>query len=90
MFKPSLPAKSAFKLIPLAGMLKKLISWTTEHAVTRKQFGKPLTDFGLIKEKFAKMACTVKNAIFLLNIPIAFFFVFPGVRDGEYGLPHSW
>ncbi|KAK4022656.1 complex I assembly factor ACAD9, mitochondrial [Daphnia magna] len=42
-----------------AGMLKKLIGWTAEHAVSRKQFGKALMEFELIQEKFAKMACTV-------------------------------
>lgn len=41
------------------GMLKKLIGWTAEHAVSRKQFGKALMEFELIQEKFAKMACTV-------------------------------
>lgn len=41
-----------------AGILKKLISLTAEHAVTRKQFGQHLSDFGLIKEKFAKLAMT--------------------------------
>lgn len=35
------------------------MGWTAEHAVTRKQFGKHLYEFELIKEKFAKMACTV-------------------------------
>lgn len=35
------------------------MGWTAEHAVTRKQFGKPLMDFELIQEKFAKMACTI-------------------------------
>ncbi|KAI9555608.1 hypothetical protein GHT06_018123 [Daphnia sinensis] len=42
-----------------AGMLKKLLGWTAEHAVSRKQFGKALMEFELIQEKFAKMACTV-------------------------------
>lgn len=40
-------------------MLKKLLGWTAEHAVSRKQFGKALMEFELIQEKFAKMACTV-------------------------------
>lgn len=35
------------------------MSWAGEHAVTRKQFGKTLMEFDLIKEKFAKMACTI-------------------------------
>ncbi|KAK7488577.1 hypothetical protein BaRGS_00020194 [Batillaria attramentaria] len=41
-----------------AGILKKLIGWTAEHATTRRQFGKHLSEFGLIKEKFARMAVT--------------------------------
>ena len=40
-------------------MLRKLVGWTAEHAVTRKQFGKPLMDFDLIKEKFANMAVKI-------------------------------
>ncbi|KAL8589389.1 hypothetical protein ACOMHN_021541 [Nucella lapillus] len=39
-----------------AGILKKLISQTAEHASTRKQFGRHLSEFGLIQEKFSKMA----------------------------------
>lgn len=39
--------------------MKKLLNWTAEHAVTRVQFGKPLKDFEMIQEKFAKMACTI-------------------------------
>lgn len=35
------------------------MGWTAEHAVTRKQFGKPLMDFDLIKEKFANMAVKI-------------------------------
>ncbi|XP_060080588.1 complex I assembly factor ACAD9, mitochondrial-like [Ylistrum balloti] len=41
-----------------AGILKKLIAMTAEHAISRKQFGKHLSEFRLIKEKFAKMAVT--------------------------------
>lgn len=40
-------------------MLKKLMGWTVEHAVTRKQFGKSISEFELIQEKFAKMASTI-------------------------------
>ena len=40
-------------------MLKKLLSWSAEHAINRKQFGKPLMEFELIQEKFAKMATTI-------------------------------
>jgi len=42
-----------------AGILKKLLTWTTEHAVTRTQFGKPLKDFELLQEKFAKIGTTI-------------------------------
>ncbi|KAH9494509.1 Complex I assembly factor acad9, mitochondrial [Bulinus truncatus] len=42
-----------------AGVLKKLINITTKHAMTRSQFGEKLSSFGLIKEKFAKMAISV-------------------------------
>jgi acyl-CoA dehydrogenase family protein 9 len=40
-----------------SGVLKKLIGWTAEHAINRQQFGKPLTEFELIQEKFAKIMC---------------------------------
>ncbi|XP_055882108.1 complex I assembly factor ACAD9, mitochondrial-like isoform X2 [Biomphalaria glabrata] len=42
-----------------AGVLKKLINLTAQHAITRSQFGEKLSSFGLIKEKFAKMAISV-------------------------------
>ena len=32
---------------------------TAEHATQRTQFGKRLTEFGLIQEKFARLASTV-------------------------------
>lgn len=41
------------------GMLRKLLGWSAEHAITRKQFGKSLMEFELMQEKFAKMACTI-------------------------------
>ncbi|PVD25321.1 hypothetical protein C0Q70_15821 [Pomacea canaliculata] len=41
-----------------AGILKKMIGWTAEHAATRSQFGKRLSEFGLIQEKFARMTVT--------------------------------
>ncbi|KAM5280437.1 complex I assembly factor ACAD9, mitochondrial [Ctenodactylus gundi] len=40
----------------VAGMLKKLIELAAEHACTRKQFNRNLSEFGLIQEKFALMA----------------------------------
>jgi acyl-CoA dehydrogenase family member 9 len=42
-----------------AGIMKKLMGWTVEHAVARKQFGKRLMDFELMQEKFAQMATTI-------------------------------
>ncbi len=36
--------------------IRKLIAIAKEHALTRKQFGKPLAEFGLIESKFAQMA----------------------------------
>jgi len=40
----------------LTGTMKSVISVAANHAVNRKQFGKTITEFGLIKEKFAQMA----------------------------------
>ena len=45
----------------LSGFLKVLMGKAAEHAVTRKQFGKTLSEFDMMKEKFAKMACTVSK-----------------------------
>uniref|UniRef100_A0A8C6TUL7 Complex I assembly factor ACAD9, mitochondrial n=1 Tax=Neogobius melanostomus TaxID=47308 RepID=A0A8C6TUL7_9GOBI len=39
-----------------AGMIKKLMELTSEYAATRKQFNKPLSEFGMVQEKFALMA----------------------------------
>ncbi|NXW83438.1 ACAD9 dehydrogenase, partial [Alopecoenas beccarii] len=39
-----------------SGMIKRLIEMTAEHACTRKQFNKKLSDFGLIQEKFCLLA----------------------------------
>ena len=55
-----------------AGILKKLVGWTAEHAVTRKQFGKSLYEFELMKDKFAKMACTVN---FIQNRFLKYFLI---------------
>ncbi|XP_074139797.1 complex I assembly factor ACAD9, mitochondrial [Sminthopsis crassicaudata] len=40
----------------VAGMIKKLIAMTAEYACTRKQFNRPLSEFGLIEEKFTLLA----------------------------------
>jgi len=37
-------------------MLRRLLKLTTEHAITRHQFGKSLSQFGLIKHKIAQVA----------------------------------
>ncbi|XP_014833081.1 PREDICTED: acyl-CoA dehydrogenase family member 9, mitochondrial [Poecilia mexicana] len=39
-----------------AGMIKKLMELTSEYAVSRKQFNRSLSEFGMIQEKFALMA----------------------------------
>ncbi|KAH3816308.1 hypothetical protein DPMN_117821, partial [Dreissena polymorpha] len=41
-----------------AGMLKKLIGFAAEHAISRTQFKEKLMNFGLIQEKFSTMAVT--------------------------------
>ena len=35
--------------------MKKVLGWAVEHALSRKQFGLNLTEFGLIKEKIGRM-----------------------------------
>ncbi|KAG7164836.1 Complex I assembly factor ACAD9-like [Homarus americanus] len=42
-----------------AGILKKIMGWALEHAVTRKQFGHHLSEFAMIKEKFARMSVAI-------------------------------
>ncbi|ESO91377.1 hypothetical protein LOTGIDRAFT_182642 [Lottia gigantea] len=42
-----------------AGALKKLLGMTTEHATSRKQFHQPIAHFGMIKEKFGKIATQI-------------------------------
>lgn len=42
-----------------SGMLKKLLSMTIDHAVNRKQFGHQLSEFAMIKEKFAHMSVNI-------------------------------
>ncbi len=39
-----------------AGAMKELLRLTAQHANTRKQFGKLIREFGLVKEKFGKIA----------------------------------
>jgi acyl-CoA dehydrogenase family protein 9 len=38
------------------GGMKTIIKWATDHASTRKQFDRPIADFGLIQDKLTKMA----------------------------------
>ncbi|GAB1600902.1 acyl-CoA dehydrogenase family member 9, mitochondrial-like [Argonauta hians] len=42
-----------------SGALKKLLASTTEHAISRSQFGKKLYEFGIIKEKLANIAMNI-------------------------------
>lgn len=42
-----------------AGVLKKLIKLVAQHATERKQFGKQLKEFQIIKEKVAKLSMDV-------------------------------
>lgn len=42
-----------------AGSLKKLVQSTMQHAITRQQFGKRLSEFEIIKGKFSKMAVII-------------------------------
>ncbi|KAK3858082.1 hypothetical protein Pcinc_035704 [Petrolisthes cinctipes] len=42
-----------------AGILKRVMKWAIEHATTRHQFSRPLSDFALIKEKFARMSVNI-------------------------------
>jgi len=37
------------------GMMKRLIKLSSEHAAERKQFGEPIIEFGLIKDKIGQM-----------------------------------
>lgn len=43
----------------VAGTLKKLMKMAADYAVTRHQFSRPLSDFALIKEKFARMTISI-------------------------------
>lgn len=40
-------------------MLKRLLSWSIDHAVNRKQFGNYLAEFAMIKEKFGRMSANI-------------------------------
>ena len=39
-----------------AGLTKKILATTTAYAVERRQFGRPIAEFGLIERKLAQMA----------------------------------
>lgn len=47
------------------GAMKRCIELATAHAVQRKQFGRPLSSFGLIQDKLARMAvlCYATEAV---------------------------
>lgn len=50
------------------GACKKLISYAIKHANERKQFGRPLNSFGLIKEKISQMVVdtfAAESAVYL-------------------------
>lgn len=42
-----------------AGILKRLLELSAKHAIHREQFGQKLTEFGMIQEKFARVALDV-------------------------------
>jgi alkylation response protein AidB-like acyl-CoA dehydrogenase len=44
------------------GMMKSLIEQTAEHLRTRKQFGKPLAQFQVLRHRMADMALLVRRA----------------------------
>lgn len=41
------------------GGMKTILKMATEHAVGRKQFGKSITEFGLVQDKLARMAARI-------------------------------
>jgi acyl-CoA dehydrogenase family protein 9 len=43
----------------VAGTLKVYLGQATEYAITRKQFGRPLAEFALVKEKLARVAMQI-------------------------------
>ena len=45
-----------------AGTSKKILATTTQYAVERRQFGRPISDFGLIQRKLADMAARAYGA----------------------------
>ncbi len=48
------------------GMAQRALSEALQHAVTRRQFGKPLADYQLIQEKLARMATDLAAARLLV------------------------
>ncbi|MDP6582093.1 MAG: acyl-CoA dehydrogenase family protein [Vicinamibacterales bacterium] len=45
-----------------AGTAKKILATTTQYATERRQFGRPIADFGLIQRKLADMAARAYSA----------------------------
>jgi acyl-CoA dehydrogenase family member 9 len=61
------------------GGMKKLIALSTQQAKDRQQFGKPIAEFGLVREKIAQMAVdcfAAESAVFMVA-----HFIDAGVED---------
>ena len=41
------------------GGMRTILKLATAHAKGRKQFGRPIAEFGLVQEKLADMACAI-------------------------------
>jgi alkylation response protein AidB-like acyl-CoA dehydrogenase len=61
------------------GAMKRCIAAASKQAVERKQFGKSIAEFGLIKEKFAQMAvqCFATESV----VSMVGYFIDSGVED---------
>ncbi|KAL3307978.1 hypothetical protein Ciccas_013497, partial [Cichlidogyrus casuarinus] len=42
-----------------AGILRYLLAYATEHALSRIQFGQPIGQYGAIRKKLAEIACDI-------------------------------
>jgi acyl-CoA dehydrogenase family protein 9 len=61
------------------GAMKGLIKLATKQATERKQFGKPITEFGLIKEKIAQMTVNCFATESVVNMVA--YYIDSGVED---------